>query len=79
MAQIIVRLHNFQIQRMGCYATPLCTARHCAIPYEPVAVADEPVPVAPEPIPVAPEPIPVTPEPESEDPESERLRFLTFW
>ena len=78
MAQIIVRLHNFQIQRVGCNATPLCTAWHCAIPYEPIAVAPELVPGTPEPIPVAPEPIPVAPEPKSEDPESECLHFVTF-
>ncbi len=74
VAQIIITLHNFQIQHVGCYATPLCTARHCAIHYKPVAVAPALIPGAPEPIPVPPEPVPS----ESEDPELERLHFLTF-
>ncbi len=41
VAQIIIRLHNFQNQRMGCYATPLCHAMNCAIPYEPDPEAPE--------------------------------------
>ncbi len=75
-----VSLHyiTFQIQRVGCYATPLFTARHCAIRYESVAVAPEPVPGAPEPTPVAPEAVAVTQESESEDSESECVRFGTL-
>ncbi len=49
-AQIIVRLHNFQNQCVGCYATPLCKAMNCAIPYKPDPEAPElsPDPEAPE-------------------------------
>ncbi len=78
VAQIIITLHNFQIQRVGCYLTPLFPARHCAIPYEPVVVDPEPVPGAPEPVLVTPEPIAVAPEPELEDSESEHGRFSTL-